>query len=447
MDMIDVDERGRAAAADLHRAVGAAFDTDEAWQAVLAGTALPVGAGARPRRRLGWAVAAVGVAATITIVALVAAERAEAPPAGLPATSVARPDITGPTSVPPPTSPAPLTVAPVPVTSTSVSSPAPTTPPTVPSVPHAVTSAMSSVQTASVLPAVVSVSQPAFEVAVDGVPLAVPWYPAFTAVQAPDGRLVIERAGDAFGRNVVYDAATGMETQIPEADEDGMRVNGADDVATIDGVDVVVARRADPCNTEGAPCSRGEVALMPLVGGRPPEVVIALPGTTIGGEPITGTGRFSLSDSGLVAGVVQLSETANVALLIDSTAGGDPLGPSATALGIGLGLNTGTGDPARRIDSLTVDQTGTAVAWLGADGVTVADLLTGERRTFPWLVRPASPLPVLDLALATPGISDGAVLLSAPGEAAFVLDLTDGSVVEVPGFAGTLTFSAANRAG
>jgi hypothetical protein len=49
---------------------------------------------------------------------------------------------------------------------------------------------------------------------------------------------------------------------------------------------------------------------------------------------------------------------------------------------------------------------------------------------------------VLDLALAGGSVADGAVLLSAPGEPAYVLDLTDGSVVQVPDFVGTLTFSA-----
>jgi hypothetical protein len=406
---------------------------------------VPLRAGGPPRRRLGWTVAAAGAAATIAIVALVAAERAEAPPSGLPATSVASPDTTGPTSVPTATSPAPSTVAPVPVTSTSVPSPAPTTPPTLPSMSPAVGVALSSVETASALPGVVSVTQWPWEVAVDGVPVPMPPYGAWSAVQTPDGRLVIERAGDAFGRNVVYDPATGAEAQIPEPGDDGMRANGADDAATIEGVQVVVARRADPCNTEGAPCSRGEVILLPLDGAGPSEVVIGVGGATVDGEPIVGAGRLSVSDSGLVAGAARLSATATVAVLIDTTVGGDPSGPSATALGTALGLNTGTGEPARRVDAVTVDQTGGAVAWLAADGVTVADLLTGERRTFPLPSRPPSSLPVMDLALTAPGIGDGAVLLSAPGEPAFVLDLTDGSVTEVPGFTGTLTFSAMPR--
>src|SRR5687768_18102653 len=100
--MIDVDERGRAAAADLNRAVGTVVDSDGAWQALLAGAASP--AAIAWRRGRAWAVVAIGAAATIAIVALVAAERSDTRRVEVPrATTAATPALTTPVSLPDPT--------------------------------------------------------------------------------------------------------------------------------------------------------------------------------------------------------------------------------------------------------------------------------------------------------------------------------------------------------
>lgn len=440
--MIDVDERGRAAAADLHRAAAAVADTDGAWQALSGVVAVrPAGTARPPRRRVRWVAAAVGAAAAVTIavVGLVAADRTDAPPGGLLTTSPTAPGPSSPDSVQvPPTAP-PASASPAPDGSGS-STVAPSA--------AAVADALSSVATAEALPAVVSVGQWPDQVSIDGVPISVPAFPPRFAVQAPDGRLVVTPGGDAFGNDLVYDPATGASTQVPEPADDGMRVASVDDVATLAGVVTVVAVRADPCNTEGAPCSRSELVLLPLDGGQEPQVIVGDGGATIDGRRITRLGRSSLSDTGLLAGVAWLSDTERVALLVDTTVDGEIFGQEATALGRALGLNTGVDDPARRIDAVTVDQRGRAVAWLAADGVTVIDLTSGERRTFalPSLPGSTDTAPVIDLALTGAGIGDGAVLVSSVAEGAtWVVDLTDGSVQAIAGFVGSLTFSAAPR--
>jgi hypothetical protein len=263
-------------------------------------------------------------------------------------------------------------------------------------------------------------------------------------VQAPNGLLVIDNAGD--GIDPIVDPATGQGVPIPyDLDAaDDKRVVSVGDVATLDGVPTLLAIRGYPCNTEGAKCGGLEPTLMALDGTSAMQAVIGFGG---GIPPIEALGgRFSLSDTGLVAGVAQLAGSAQVGFLLDSTVPADPDGPSGLELGESLGLNdVATSVPSRRVDAVTVDQSGQAVAWLDAAGLTVVDLVTQARRSFPLPARPATTLPVLDLALAGGSIADGAVLLSAMGEPAYVLDLTDGSVTQVPDFLGTLTFSAVPR--
>lgn len=419
--MIDVDERGRSAAADLSRAARSIADTDAAWDAVLAGRS-GVDVAAVPPRRHRWVLAGLAAAAAVVmaVVGVVAARDG-----GPDRTTVvpASPVPTGSPLVPDSTAPGRPTPDDTDATASSTVTTAPA-----PNDLRAV--ALVEVADADRLPALVTAGPAG--ATVDGRPVAIGSFDL--AVQAADGTVLLGPGGG--GPPLV---AGDPPTELwPNPSWIGTPVLG--DVA--DGADPVVFT----ISCGAGPQCRNDVfvgALANTGGGSRMRVGPSRAGVEL---PVT-FGRMSVSDTGLIVGVSTWDDGRLLHPVVVMPGPPDPdQEPSDfTILMERLGLDTGTynADEPDRPSALTVDQTGRVVAWLDPVGVHLVDIGTGDRRTIPLVSRPHVALPVLDVALTDPGLTSGAVLISAPGQPALVLDLADESLTQIPGFTGTVTFGAA----
>lgn len=427
--MIDVDERGRAAAADLNRAAVAVAGTDASLDAVLAGNTLVDVGHRHPRQGRRLAAALVGAAAIVvaTVGTLVIrsgdGDRGSVVPASPVPTAVL------PTSVPdqPPastTEPAQTAVS----GSTEVAqTEAPAEPPD-----GLRSSALVDVADAGRLPALVLAGE--VGVYVDDRLVQSGSYDL--AVQAPDGSVLLGPAGGGPPL-VPGDPPVDLWGYLSWT---GTPVLG--DIAEVDG-----ATRF----TFTIGCGDGPRCRSDVFWGRPE--------ATMGGEYLTGVapsragtplpvtfGRMSVSDTGLVVGVSTWSDGRLLHPVVVMPGPPDPTQePSDFSVLmelLGLDPNTYNVDDPERPLAITVDQTGRVVAWITTAEVHLVDITTGERRTIPLSRRPEVPLPVLDIALTAPGLTQGALLISAPDQPAYVLDLADQSLTQIPDFTGTVTFSS-----
>jgi hypothetical protein len=425
--MIDVDERGRAAAADLNRAAAAVATTHAALDAVLAGRALVEVGPRRPRRGRRLAAAfAVAAAVVVAIVGTLAVRGGGSDRVSVvSATPVSTAGL--PSSVPDPspvsTTGSPQTTGPVSTQVAQTAAPGPSG--------GLRSAALHEVADADRLP-------PLVMAATAGAYVDERFVQAGSydlAVQAPGVPVMLGPAGGGPPR-AAGDPPVDLWGFVSWI---GTPVLG--DVAIIDGE----PRVAFTISCGAGPLCRNEVHLKRITD--PTDVAVhVISATGPDRELPVAFGRMSASDTGVVVGVATWDDGRLVHPVVILPAPSDPdqepSGLHALMELLGLDVNTyDVGDPQRPL-AITVDQSGRVVAWITTAEVHLVDITTGERRTIPLARRPEAPLPVLDVALSGSGLTAGAVLISAPGQPAYVLDLADGSLTQIPDFLGTVTFGA-----
>jgi hypothetical protein len=181
------------------------------------------------------------------------------------------------------------------------------------------------------------------------------------------------------------------------------------DVATIGGQEWVLFALSPACSA--VPQCAPTLRVAPL---NDVEASISIP---LAGS-VTPTTRFTISDNGRIAGIVEAS--GGPVLMTTSFNGSGFDGPSAPKLEIGDAT------------IVALDRSGRAVAWLSTDGsVVVQRLSDGAERDYslPAGVS-ATSVRAVDLAVTDDQVHRGAVVLSTT-DAVYTIDLDDGSVAQL----------------